>query len=85
MIGIWINNFSSSIIGIKNPKEEIIMETYKETKTPISVQEKNNTNIRRKKYSTNQNRPKMTVNVAESFNEVQKLNKKALSILAKRA
>lgn len=61
------------------------METYKETKTPISVQEKNNTNIRRKKYSTNQNRPKMTVNVAESFNEVQKLNKKALSILAKRA
>lgn len=61
------------------------METYKEKKTPISVQEKNKANIRRKNCSTDQNRPKMTVNVSESFNEVHNLNKKALSILAKRA
>lgn len=63
----------------------MIMETYKETKTPIPVQEKSKPNIRRKNYSTDQHRPKMTVNVSESFNSVHNLNKKALRILAKRA
>ncbi|HWI48021.1 MAG TPA: hypothetical protein VNU45_07330 [Rummeliibacillus sp.] len=61
------------------------MKLNSSTTTPISIRETNEPSIRRQKYSTNPNRPKMTVNVSESFDELHDLNKKALRILAKRA
>ncbi|WP_019414883.1 hypothetical protein [Paenisporosarcina sp. TG20] len=42
--------------------------------------------IRKNKTNTNPNRRKMTVNIAESdaFKDAQKMNEKALKIIAKR-
>ncbi|WP_019414884.1 hypothetical protein [Paenisporosarcina sp. TG20] len=76
------NNENKLVVSTSNLPAKIIAEPSAVGKPVVRK-----AGIRRNanQQSLNPNRRKMTVNVAESFIEIQKMNEKALKIVAKRA